>query len=562
MRNYWNYHIDTLWTNGYEFHPVRVQTYWMFHFKTTNLKMRFLKNTKVRPFVSIQSMHFVFPFCPIEVGNIVVPISKQTWESEATLLSDFWRFFPLRVFTREVSNNSGSWAMKFTLRSLILRPKTYLLDRAFTEFIFPNVSTYKRFGDVCFCCSVNLPYNSSLGRIERFKKRNRSCSTKVYNQLPTLGIRDILAETFITTDRDEYTFLTCDDAHNNDPPDFLVLFMPFTKLIWALIFIAIFGLPLFLSMIQKDFKWTTVLSDFNNALLKGWAMILEQSYLRVTNNNKGRRGPFNCYCRCVLLAIFTFSIAYKGGNISKLTTKPFEFLVPLTNMDQVKKAGYTTRSVKICFEVLGNYFCKDSFYHEKDNAEDRAQYIDHEQLKLWVPMGHKLLNQTLLSVLTNDKKIFDSHYDIDVKFFGKCEKDALLGWRSNLVRLEDELRLEFESAQIYIGAEFIFSRRYGWQLQRYGSIKVLKRMWTLVESGVYGKLVNISYKPPLRYKASGPRPLKIRGNISVLFIYNSCGLLLALLAISRTMMKRIAILFSLVSEVQHIGWLKLFGFNR
>jgi len=99
MRNYWNKHIEKLWTNGYQSHPIRGQTFWMFHLKTNMLKSRFARNTKIRHFVSIKSMHFVFPFCTYEVGYIVVPISKETWETEANRLSDFSSFNTGRQYT-------------------------------------------------------------------------------------------------------------------------------------------------------------------------------------------------------------------------------------------------------------------------------------------------------------------------------------------------------------------------------------------------------------------------------------------------------------------------------
>jgi len=66
-----------------------------------------------------------------------------------------------------------------------------------------------------------------------------------------------------------------------------------------------------------------------------------------------------------------------------------------------------------------------------------------------------------------------------VKFLGKCRKKALLDWREHLVKLKTELSIRHKCARIYLGEEFIFNRRRGWRLNRYSSIKILKRFWTI-----------------------------------------------------------------------------------
>jgi len=167
-------------------------------------------------------------------------------------------------------------------------------------------------------------------------------------------------EILLATDKDDYTFLSYGESYN-DTPDFLALFMPFSKTTWALIFITIFGWPLVLSLIENDFKWQNVLKDFD-VLFIGWAMILEQSHFRAANY-KGR-GPLYCYCGCVIFAIFILSNAFNGDNIQVLA-KLFE-LVPLTHMDEIVRAGYKTYSVNVCLRRSEFYSprCTDQFYME------------------------------------------------------------------------------------------------------------------------------------------------------------------------------------------------------
>jgi len=281
-----------------------------------------------------------------------------------------------------------------------------------------------------------------------------------------------------------------------------------------------------------------VLKDFD-ALFIGWAMILEQSHLRATNY-KGR-GPLYCYCGCVLLAIFILSNAYKGDNIRSLT-KSFE-RVPLTHMEQVITAGYKKYSSRRCFDNDSPFHCGRGEFYEVARYS-KNQYTD-KQFKLWEPLDHYLdINVTVVDDL---KRRFE--------WFGECrEKKTLLGWRSkdDLVDLDIKLRRKHKNAHISLGEEIIFRRRQGWVFDRYGSIKVLKRMWTLVESGVYNELLNITYKPPIA-KASEPRKLAIHGNIFVQFVFLSGGLVLALLIFVAEFHKTISMCFC--SVCNSVGFL-------
>jgi len=297
--------------------------------------------------------------------------------------------------------------------------------------------------------------------------------------------------------------------------------MPFTKLVWALLFITIFGWPLVLSLIENDFNFRNVLKDFD-ALFIGLAMILEQSHLCATNY-KGR-GPLYCYCGCILLALLVFSNAYKGDNILTLT-KSFE-LIRLTQIDLVIKAGYKTFGRNVCGHLSLKFllFLYDSGLSDKCTSEfynfanlSGNQYTD-KQLKLWNPMDH----------VSTVKHIF-SEDEVGVDFFGNCRnRTVLLGWRSALEPLEKQLLEKNLTAKVYLGEEFIFTRRLGWRLKRYGNIKILKRMWTVVESGIHNELLSLILKPPAP-KVFEPRPVNIKGNILVQFVFHSVGLLLALL---------------------------------
>jgi len=507
MRNFWKNAIDHIWN----FHPIRGQTYLMFHLKTSNLDTSHQTNMNTRPYVLVTSMHFVFPFCPY----VVISISKQTWETEATHFTDFSRFFPLRVHSfSDWTSAEHRWEIsneKFTLRNLIKLPS--LLDRGLAEFVFPNITLIGYYDDTCLCCKLSLVSNSSLGSTKYFEG---PVDTIWWH--PALKTGEIDLHVILTTNIDDFTFLSCGDTYK-DSPNVLALFMPYTKTTWGLIFFTIFGWPLVLSLIENEFEFKKVLRDFE-ALFIGWAMILEQSHFRATNY-KGR-GPLYCYCGCVLLALLILSNAYKGDNIKALT-KAFE-LIPLTHMDQVIKAGYKTYTRQFCLLV-----CRNDFDEGKNGR--RNQYTD-EQLKLWEPMG---LQRTTFYLA-----------QVEVDFFGKCrEKKALLGWRSVLEPLQKQLRKSHVKTNAYLGQEFIYTRRVGWQLKRYASVKVLKRMWSLVESGVHSELLNISYKP-MPDNIFEPRPLTIHGNIFVHFVIHLVLLLFALLVFVIELHKRIALCFNSV----------------
>jgi len=239
MRKLWTNNIDRLWKR---YQQLRCQTDWKFHLKTNNLAVThdsaFLIDN--RPSVSIRSMHFVFPFCPLDVGYIVIPISKQTWKTEGERLPDFSSFLPLIV----QSYRSTIWNffyLKFTVRNLIEWPKSSLLDRGLDEFIFPNATFAKHTDKIFHCCELNPIYNSSLGRFEKLGENweDKDLMSIMYN-FPILSTEEYVLEILLTTDKDYYTFLSCGESYN-DAPDFLALFMPFSKTTWALIFITIFG---------------------------------------------------------------------------------------------------------------------------------------------------------------------------------------------------------------------------------------------------------------------------------------------------------------------------------
>jgi len=96
-----------------------------------------------------------------------------------------------------------------------------------------------------------------------------------------------------------------------------------------------------------------------------------------------------------------------------------------------------------------------------------------------------------------------------------------------------------DKSKVYLGREFIFTVHSGWRSRRYGSVKVLKRMWTLIESGLYNELRNISNKPPIGKTVYVSRRIQIDGNIFVQFIFHSFGLLLALLVFIVELHRRI-----------------------
>jgi len=514
MRSFWNKHKEEHWGGSIPVHQVQdAQTLWMFHLVTSNLGISHTRNMNTRPTVSIESMRFVFPFCPSEVGNIVIPISKNTWEIEATLLSDFSKFLPLRVkvplslLNFRETNPEDFFQNRFTLRSLISKPKSPLLDRGLAEFIFSNTTFTDDLDNTCYCCKLHLDYNSSLGSTEYFEGTSWDY---YYYELPQLWLDEIRYGMHFKTYEDVYTFLSCGNAHYA-ASDFLALFMPFSKTTWVLIFLTIFGWPLVLSFIENDFKVKRVIKDCD-ALFIGWAMILEQSHLRACNYK--RKGPLYCYCGCVLLAILVLSNAFKGDNILTLT-KSFE-LVPLTHIDHVIQAGYKTYGIKSCvFDI-----CIDEFYKE---AKTSGDHYTEKKFKSWEPQDRVIVNP---SYFFNFIKTIVTGLSVE-PLIG-CQKKALLGWRDQLKDIEKNIRIKHDSAHIYLGQEFIFSKHKGWRLSRFGAIKVLKRMWTVVESGIYSKVMNISYKPPIG-NVFEPSQVKIRGNLFMQFLLHSLGLALAFL---------------------------------
>jgi len=203
-------------------------------------------------------------------------------------------------------------------------------------------------------------------------------------------------------------------------------------------------------------------------------------------------------------------------------------------MSQFIIAGYKTYGAKSGYgnwlpgfnDMLLKFTGEDGYSNEFYNHANanRNQYT--VQLKLWKPMGYKI------------KDTYD-YAKAEVDFLTRCQKFAFLDWRSLLEPLQKQLLENHKKVHVcYLGQEFLFSQSAGWRLQRYGSIKVLKRMWTILESEIHNELRNFSYKPPFG-TIYEPRGVKIHRNIFVQFVFHSFGLLFGLLVFIVEFHKRI-----------------------
>jgi len=163
-------------------------------------------------------------------SSIIIPISKNTWESEATLFSDFSSFLPLRVSSHKDIYSKRHpelilwdfYKTKFTLGNLISRSKSSLIDRSFAELIFPNATFISKYDRTCYCCklSFTLSYDSSIGAIEYFSTSDEIRPN--YLEVPQLKMNETDYSILLITSKDEYTFLSCGDP-SYDPPLFLTI---------------------------------------------------------------------------------------------------------------------------------------------------------------------------------------------------------------------------------------------------------------------------------------------------------------------------------------------------
>jgi len=67
----------------------------MFHLKAKGVENN--RRNMSGSVVSISSIKFVFPFCPMPRGYFVVPITKINWQQDASVLSEFSHYMPLQV---------------------------------------------------------------------------------------------------------------------------------------------------------------------------------------------------------------------------------------------------------------------------------------------------------------------------------------------------------------------------------------------------------------------------------------------------------------------------------
>jgi len=289
--------------------------------------------------VSILGMRFVFPFCTTRNGDVVIPISINTWHTEASKYSDFVPNLPVTVDLRYNSEKLFTesarfdttirfYSTKFTLRNLVKYPnvQSAISERGIAEFLFPNFT----FVDIGTSLHASRKYSNVKADLQR-SLDNVEYFTAILTEsigYPLLRLR-IDENTMLQLWWDQYTFKTC-GTPRRDNINFYALFTPFGKLTWGLIFGVVFGWPLVISIIENNFKWRSVLNDAD-ALFIGWAMLFEQSHPRSTNYT-GRKSLYSYY-GTPMMAFLVLSNAYKGENIKSLAKNfavyPFQTLEQL-----------------------------------------------------------------------------------------------------------------------------------------------------------------------------------------------------------------------------------------
>jgi len=93
----------------------------------------------------------------------------------------------------------------------------------------------------------------------------------------------------------------------------------------------------------------------------------------------------------------------------------------------------------------------------------------------------------------------------------------LTGYRSALILLKRQLEnISDGNKEIFVGKESVLKMHHGLKIVGYGNSEVLKRTWTIFESGTLNWLINISEKeePQRKFK---PKAIKLKGNILIQF---------------------------------------------
>jgi len=311
---------------------------------------------------------------------------------------------------------------------------------------------------------------------------------------------------------DPYTFITC-GLPRKEQANFDALFTPFETLTWALILGTVLGWPLLLSLIENNFDLNAVRKDLD-ALFIGWAIIFEQSHIRVSNYT-GRRSLY-VYCTTMMIAFLVLCNAYKGENIKALT-KSFEIL-PITNLQELLAANYTMYTKTKLYLSFLMYFVPEkellgdsqAFWHQFSAKQLKKWNSSFETHRYGSDISEKFINLTWLDIIS------------------ACNNTAMSGWKSELRVTEQQLKINHSVDEVFVGDEYLYRRHSGIEVIRYGIGKYRRNFYSLIESGVYTLLVNISNKPrPL--SKSVPNAIEITGNIAIQFYILIMGLAIAVL---------------------------------
>jgi len=510
LRQFWSNQIGFSFPTGL----TKDETVMRFHLKVEDLgttRVTTVSNTVV----SITSMHFLFPYCKAQGGDVVVPISPESWFADAKALSDFALYLPIVVDLME-NDNLDFFHVPFSLLSLLKNSdgNSTLLERGILEFIFPN-ATFETTGTSKLTekCSRLYPRQTqSSGDVEHFSK---IAPLSYFNtiQFPLVRFNPPDTALILHLRWDPYTFITCGlPRHEN--VNFGALFTPYETLTWGLILGTALLWPLLLSFIENNFDLKAVLKDLD-ALFIGWAIMLEQSHLRACNYT-GRQSLY-VYCTATMIAFLVLCNAYRGDNIQTLT-KSFEVL-PITNMEELLASNYTMYTKTTYEEFLGQSWPGNELIVESLYLKYQ---ISDQKLDKWNSSfrAHRFGENIL------DGSIDLTWYDI----ISACNNTAMSGWKSELITYEKRLIKSHNSDHIFIGDEHLYKRYTGIEIINYGLAKYHRNFYALVESGVYTLLVNFSNKPPPPLK-SVPKAIEITGNIAIQFCVLAIGVGTALIGL-------------------------------
>lgn len=347
--------------------------------------------------------------------------------------------------------------------------------------------------------------------------------------------------------QDTFSFIACGETEHSK-----ISFQGFTSsfdiFIWILITAVLIIMSLILNF-QRRYRRRS--ADLFELIIPGLKVFLEQTDLIASNSLRSNSMYF--LCGPILLMGVVLTNLYKGDNITALTAPPLP--VPLTNFKELLDNDYKiyTRIERLYLMVLNRNMehIINSTVIRKEF--DMVQFFMKNTRKKDIVLRNKLKDEVKLDV--TEKELLETrNWDellkqtATMRTLSSCNNVAIVGWSRDLEILNNQMvnlrssNLLPQGRYVFKGSEVISKKAAGWLFENtWQDNPIFKRMQSFTEMGIlkqwfdlekFVQVIASRWKLSIQHSSTSEliSPVRLNGNISVIFVLYGFFVLLCLLA--------------------------------